>query len=431
MPDTDRTDRRRIRRRWYAALVVGIVVVAALGITGFGVLAGWFDQGSILGNTNGFLGTAPPAANATSATWPTFGNSPESTRSNTALDTTLPLVPRWTVDVGSLVELPPVIGDGRVLAGTNHGLAIALNLKSGAVLWRTEVGGAVAASPALTGLPGTPSAGMPRLVLFATIPGDLVALDPATGAERWRVSLGSSVETSPLVLGDGVYVGTRAGTTLRISLTTHRPVWTATMGGSVKGAIAESGSNVIVGDYSGHVTALAQSDGHVVWRMTSPGKAFAGAGRFYGGAAVAYGRVYIGNVNGRVLGINATSGKINWVHVVGDYVYSSAAVADRLVFEGSYDHNLYAFNAVTGAVVWHRDLGQRISGSPSVLGNLVWVATLGRPVSAGHVFAFDVRTGRQVLVQPAGRYAAAVGVAGSIISTGVDTIQALTPSGTP
>ena len=163
----------------------------------------------------------------------------------------------------------------------------------------------------------------------------------------------------------------------------------------------------------------------------APARHSRAAGRFYGGAAVAYGRVYIGNVNGRVLGINATSGKINWVHVVGDYVYSSAAVADRLVFEGSYDHNLYAFNAVTGAVVWHRDLGQRISGSPSVLGNLVWVATLGRPVSAGHVFAFDVRTGRQVLVQPAGRYAAAVGVAGSIISTGVDTIQALTPSGTP
>jgi outer membrane protein assembly factor BamB len=429
MADTERTDsRRRIRRRWSAVAVVAVVVIAGLGIAGWGVLAGWFDQGSILGNTSGFVTTAPPPSSPTSTSWPTFGNTPESTRSNTALNSTLPLTPRWTVNVGSLVELPPVIGDGRVLAGTNHGLAIALDLRTGAVLWRHELGGAVAASPALTGIPGTPSAGQPRLALFATIPGDLIALDPATGAERWHLSLGTSIETSPLVLGDGVYIGTRAGTTLRVSLTTHRPVWTVAMGGSVKGAIAKSGTNVIVGDYSGHVTALSQTSGRVVWRATSPGKAFAGPGRFYGGAAVAYGRVYIGNVNGRVLGLNATTGAINWVHVVGDYVYSSAAVANRLVFEGSYDRHLYALDAVTGAVVWTRDLGQRISGSPSVIGNLVWVATLGRPVSAGHVFALDVRTGHQELVEATGRYAAAVGVDGTIVSTGVDTITALTPS---
>ena len=429
MADTDRTDsRRRPRRRWLILLAVVAVIVAVAGIGAWGVLAGWFDQGSILGNSTGFVATAPPPADASSEAWPTFGNTPESTRSNTALNVTRPFRTRWDVNVGSLVELPPVIGDGRVVVGTNHGLAIAIDIRSGAILWRTQLGGAVAASPALTGLPSTPSAGTPRLAVFATIPGDLIALDPATGALRWRISLGSSVETSPLVLGDGIFVGTRAGIVARVSLTRHRTVWTAAMGGSVKGAIARSGTNVIVGDYSGHVTALDQATGHVVWRTTSPGKALAGPGRFYAGPAVAYGRVYIGNVNGRVLGLDAATGKVNWVHVVGNYVYSSAAIADRLVFEGSYDHNLYAFNAVTGAVVWHQDLGQRISGSPSVLGNLVWIATLGAPVGAGHVFAFDVRTGRRVLVRPAGRYDAAVGVDGTLVATGVDSLAALTPS---
>jgi outer membrane protein assembly factor BamB len=429
MADTERTEtRRRPRRALFIGLGAAVAVVLVLGIGAWGVFAGWFDQGSKLGTSVGFVPSAGPAAQAASTAWPTFGNTAESTRSNTALRADPPYATRWDLNVGSLVELPPVIGDGRVVAGTNHALALAVDLATGRIDWEHNVGGAVAASPALTGLTGTPSAGEPAVDLFATIPGDLIALDPATGQELWRVSLGSSIETSPLVVGDGIFVGTRAGQAVRVSLTTHRVVWSVRMGGSVKGAIARSGSNVIVGDYSGHVSALRQSTGQTVWQTTSPGKAFAGPGRFYAGAAVAYGRVYIGNVNGRVLGLNAANGAVNWVRVLGDYVYSSAAVANRLVFVGSYDHNLYALNTVTGAVVWKRDLGQRISGSPSVVGHLVWVATLGHPVSAGHTFAFDVTSGRQVVYRPLGRYAAAVGINGSVVATGVDSMTALTPA---
>ncbi len=428
MAATRRSDHpRRTRRRRNILLGVAGLIVLALAVGAWGVVAGWFDQGSVRGNATGFVPSAAPDANAAATTWPTFGYSPESTRANTALNATLPYTTRWDVNTGSLVELPPVIGDGRVVAGTNHGLAIALDLRTGAVDWRQRVGGAVAASPALIGLPGTPSAGEPRVDLFATITGELVALDPATGRRIWSLALGSSIETSPLVLGDGVYVGTRRGEVVRISLATHRRVWTDSVSGSVKGAIARSGSNVIVGDYGGHVSALSQSTGRVIWRTTSPGKTFQGPGRFYAGPAVAYGRVFIGNVNGRILGINATTGAINWVRVVGDYVYSSAAVADRMVFVGSYDRTLYALDAVTGAVVWHQYLGQRVSGSPSVTGDLVWVATLGVPVSAGHTYAFDLHTGRLALLRPLGRYAAAVGIDGTIVATGVDTIAALTP----
>ncbi len=427
-----RTDqqRRTTRRRSILLAVAGLIIIAA-AVGAWGVMAGWFDQGSVRGNATGFVPTAAPDANPLATAWPTFGDSPESTRSNTALDAALPYTTRWDVNTGSLVELPPVIGDGRVVAGTNHGVAIAIDLRTGAIDWHRQLDGAVAASPALTGLPGTPSAGQPQLDLFATITGDLIALDPATGQQVWSLSLGSSIETSPLVLGDGVYVGSRLGRVVRVSLATHRPVWTDTVSGSVKGAIARSGANVIVGDYGGHVSALAQSTGRVVWRTTSPGKIFQGPGRFYAGPAVAYGRVYIGNVNGRILGLDASSGAINWVRVVSDYVYSSAAVADQMVFVGSYNDNLYALDAVTGDVIWHQDLGQRISGSPSVLGNLVWIATLGKPVSAGHTYAFDVHTGRLVVLRPLGRYAAAVGIDGTIVATGVDTIAALTPHGAP
>ena len=418
---------RRTGTRTKVLLGVAGVIIVALAVGAWGVFAGWYDQGSVRGNTKGFVPAAAPAANASAPSWPEFGNTPESTRSNTALNVAEPYAQRWEVHAGSLLELPPVIGNGRVIAGTNHGVAIAIDLQTGKTDWRYNLGGAVAASPALTGLPGTASAGAPQLALFATIAGDLIALDPATGAERWKLALGSSIATSPLVLGDGVFIGTRSGELLRVSLVTHKPTWMRTVGGSVKGAIARSGSNIIVGDYGGHVSAISQATGNLVWKTTSPGKTFAGPGRFYAGAAVAYGRVFIGNVNGRVLGIDAATGAINWVQVLSNYVYSSAAVADRMVFVGCYNHNLYALDAITGDVVWHQDLGQKISGSPSVLGNLVWVSTLGQPESAGNNYAFNVYTGKREVFRRMGRYAAAVGVNGSIVVTGVDTIEALTP----
>ena len=138
--------------------------------------------------------------------------------------------------------------------------------------------------------------------------------------------------------------------------------WSVPAPGGIKASLALSGRNVIVGDYSGHVAAFRRSDGREVWRRTSPGERFRGAGRFYAGPAVAYGRVFIGNVNGRVLALDADTGEVAWVRVLGDFVYSSAAVADRTVFVGSYDRRLYALDAVTGKVRWSFDAGERISG---------------------------------------------------------------------
>ena len=104
---------------------------------------------------------------------------------------------------------------------------------------------------------------------------------------------------------------------------------------------------------------------------------------------MAYGRVYIGNVNGRVVALDEDTGEVAWVRVLGDFVYSSAAVSDRRVFVGSYDHHLYALDAVTGRVRWSVDAGERISGSPSVIGGLVYVSTLARDPADGRTFALD------------------------------------------
>jgi len=422
----------KIRRRRIVAGVVAVVVIV-LVIGAVGALAGWFGKSKAADKTAVAPSASKAAANRRAAAltslgaWPTFGNTPGNTRANTAVSSTLPFNTLWTANTGGLIELPPVIGAGRVVVA-NYGYGLAYDLHTGARLWKRALGSRMAASPALTGLPNTPSAGQPQRVIFANQVGDVYALDPATGAQIWKVSLGSSVETSPLVIGDGVFVGTRAGEVVRISLTSHQIVWRDAVAGSVKGAIADAGSHIVVGNYGGQIEALDPSNGAVVWRTTAPSGYYSGSGRFYGAAAVAGGQVFAGNTNGVVLGINASTGAINWSAVTGGYVYSSPAVADGLVFLGSYDHNLYAFNTQNGRIVWHRDMGAPISGSPSVIGNMVWIATLGATAASGHLYALDARTGALDLTRQNGRYAAPVAVQGIIVAPGLDEITALTPS---
>jgi outer membrane protein assembly factor BamB len=164
-----------------------------------------------------------------------------------------------------------------------------------------------------------------------------------------------------------------------------------------------------------------------VWQRTSPGPRFRGPGRFYAGPAVAYGRVYIGNINGRIVAMQADTGRIAWVRLVDDFVYSSAAVSNRTVLVGSYDHRLHALDAVTGKPRWTFDAGERISGSASVLGRLVYVSTLATGGRKGTTFALDVTTGEQVWSFPDGRYSPAVGVDGLLILSGRQVLYGLAP----
>lgn len=405
-----------------AALAAAGVVVAAVGVGGYGLRAGWFDEGSVEGSTEGFVTSDVPAPAPAAGSWPEYGRDAARSRANTALRLAPPFRRVWSYDAGSLLEFPPVIADGIVVAGTNAGVAHAVDLRTGARRWTRRLGGVVASSPAVTSVPG---AG--RTVLFATMRGDVVALDLGSGRERWRARLGSPIESSPLVLDGSAYVGTADRRVVRLSLTTRRPVWTARTDGAVKGGLARAGDRVVVGDYAGRVHAFRRADGRREWATTSPGPALRGAGRFYAGPAVAYGRVFVGNVNGRMLALSAADGRIAWVRVVDDFIYSSAAVADRTVYIGGYDRRARALDAVTGRVRWSTPLGERISGSPSVIGGLVWYSTLARRPREGRTVALDVATGRPVFTFPDGRYSPAVAVRGRLVLTGVRTLYGLEP----
>ncbi|MEQ9335663.1 MAG: PQQ-binding-like beta-propeller repeat protein [Miltoncostaeaceae bacterium] len=399
------------------AAVLAVVVLAG-GVVGYGVYRGWFDSTSVEGSTEGFEPDAAPEEVRESGSWPEYGLTPERTRANTALTGLRPPFRRvWEYEAGALVEFPPVVADGRAFVGTNGKLAIALDLRTGRELWRHELLGRIASSPAVAG----------GLVVFTSFRGEVVAYEAGTGERVWGRRAGAPVESSPLVIGDSLYIGTLAGRVLKLALDTGGVRWEARARGDVKAGLTRSGDNVVVGDYAGYVTAFRMGDGAVAWQRESPGTRLSGAGRFYGGAAAAFGRIYIGNINGRVVSLDADTGEVAWVRVLGDFVYSSPAVAGRRVFVGSYDQHMYALDAVTGRVVWRFDAGERISGSPTVIGDLVHFSTIARTPSEGRTFLLEADTGEPVLTFPDGRYTPSVAIEGLLLLTGVNTIYALRP----
>ena len=283
------------------------LVLVAAGVLGLGLVRGWFDPGSVEGTTVGFEPAEAPRGQSDAGSWPEFGFDARRTRANPALDLAPPFRRRWTRDAGSLLEFPPVLADGRAIVGTNAGLGLAIDLTTGRELWSVNLHGRVASSPAMAG----------DLVLFTTKRGGVLALEAATGRQAWRRALGSASESSPLVVAGSAYLGEISGRVVRLDVRTGGVRWSAKAAGPVKASLALSGPNVVVGDYSGRVTAFRRSDGRVVWRTTSPGERLRGPGRFYAGPAVAYGRVYLGNVNGRVVALDEDTGEIAWVRVVG------------------------------------------------------------------------------------------------------------------
>ncbi|MDX6646572.1 MAG: hypothetical protein QOK40_2299, partial [Miltoncostaeaceae bacterium] len=200
---------RRSRRFRLGLGGLGALIALAAGIVALGLALGWFDRGSVVGTSRGFEPSAGPQGAPHSDAWPEYGYDDMRTRANPRLLLEpKPFVEAWHYDAGSLLEFPPVIDAGRVVVGTNRGFALALDGRTGKLLWRRRLRGQIASSPALAG----------RLALFTTTAGRVTALDAATGRPTWSVALGAAVESSPLVADGSAYVGTLAGNVMRLSL---------------------------------------------------------------------------------------------------------------------------------------------------------------------------------------------------------------------
>jgi outer membrane protein assembly factor BamB len=404
--------RGRGRLRWI--VLGGLLLVAAAGAAAAVVLTN--RPGDVSNPNVEFTEeqpppTVPPASPTDAAhpfddgfAWPVYGYTKQRTRW-LPLDAPLrpPFVQEWAMTGRVLTEFTPVLCGRSLYLMKNNGALYAVSRVSGRVRWKRKLGALAAASPAC----GHGTVYAVLLTRGKGIGGGRVAAVAArSGRTRWSRKIRSRVESSPLLDSGRLYFGSEDGTVYALRASDGAVRWRYRAAGAVKGGLALKDGKLFFGDYGGKVQSIRQADGHRLWRSNSAGSALGlRAGRFYSTPAVAYGRVYVGSLDGFVYSFAARNGRLAWRHRTGGFVYSSPAVAavdgvGPTVYVGSYDGKLYALNAQSGRVRWTRDSGGKISGGPAVIGDLVFYSNLSRRSTA----AVGAGTGKRVWTTARGAF---------------------------
>jgi outer membrane protein assembly factor BamB len=358
-------------------------------------------------------------------TWPLYGYTPNHTRFFPASPRVRPPFKQIWVHGGSaLLEFPPVIYGERLYQLGDDAVLDAIDTRTGHVIWSRRLGQTSASAPAVT-----------ANTVYVTIlssghpdkPGRVVALNSANGAIRWLRSLSSPSESSPLIDHGRLFFGSQAGLVYALDDRTGAVIWTYQAGGAVKASPSLSGGVLYFGDYSGRLQAVSEQTGRRLWISQSEG-ALLGSGTFYSTCAVFYGRVYLGNTDGRIYAYDASSGHLDWAVQTGSYVYASPAVTNApglgpTIYVGSYNGTFYALNARSGSISWRFNAGGKISGSATIIGRVVYFAQL-----ADHrTYGLGISTGRKLFQMETGAFDPVVSDGKNIYLTGYTGLFGLAP----
>lgn len=271
----------------------------------------------------------------------------------------------WVADIGqgntrrNRIATDPVAGNGLVYTIDAAGQLQATTLATGAPAWVTSLvpgfdrgGDASGGGLALDG-------GQ----LFATTPyGELLAVDAATGAVAWRQRLGT-VLGAPTVSGGMVYVVGRNSEAWAIDAANGRLRWripstnvpSVLIGGP---APAISDGRVILPFPSGEIASVLAQSGVSLWSSFVVGgrlgTAYATLNDITSDPVVVGSTIYVGNHSGRVVALDARSGRSIWQSREG--AYSPMLVAGESVFFVSDRNELIRLDGATGARIWGSEL---------------------------------------------------------------------------
>ena len=158
--------------------------------------------------------------------------------------------------------LIPYVGAGRIYAAEPKGDVVALDKQTGKLLWRRDIGEALAAG---VGVGGTTA-------VVVTREGEVVGLGAADGLVLWRKKVGSEVLARPVVSGNRVLLRSGDGQVIGLSLSSGEIVWRvrrAVPALSVRGLSAPLilEDVAVVGFASGRLSGIDPETGRELWNV--------------------------------------------------------------------------------------------------------------------------------------------------------------------
>jgi outer membrane protein assembly factor BamB len=309
-------------------------------------------------------------------------------------------------------------GDGKVFHGSEDPYQMALDAKTGEVLWETQTTGTMIFLVLITkaGSSGAELitnsiASKPLRVRFCGSSiqelnldiGALVAL-PHTAIctlslaplkrTKW-IAMKLSTRCGLSVLSHGLCGATIRGNSgsgqSGPTNLTHR--WNFTTGGAVISSPCVVDGKVYVGSMDKNIYSLDALSGSLVWNYTT------GSG-IKSSLAVVNRKVYAVPEDGNVYCLNAENGSLIWKTPAGGYIpahfdsvvrlRSSPIVVGGRVYVGSLDTNLYCLDANSGAVIWTFKTKGYITSSPAVVDGAVYIVS--QEPTSGALYKLDANT---------------------------------------
>jgi outer membrane protein assembly factor BamB len=142
------------------------------------------------------------------------------------------------------------------------------------------------------------------------------------------------------------------------------------------------------------------------------------------GAAIADGRVFVGDDSGIVHALQLADGKELWTFKMEGGIEATPLVLDGTVFLGSSDAHVYAIDAKTGTEKWRYETGDKVLGSVNYAKNPDgpgWWLIFGSYDMMLHVL--DATSGKRVFTVETENYingAPAISAAGEVVFGGCD-----------
>ena len=110
-----------------------------------------------------------------------------------------------------------------------------------------------------------------------------------------------------------------------------------------------AGGKVFIGDMEGKVYAISLDDGKTLWTGENPGGTVASA-------AVTGGTVVVTSTPGAVVGLDVQTGQRKWRIETPKAITGSPLAVGGKVFSGCHDGKVYAIDAESGKLLWTADL---------------------------------------------------------------------------
>ena len=294
----------------------------------------------------------------------------DSTSGQSLADLTRPVYVRWLFKTESATNLTPAADNERAYMPLGNGAIVSVRLSDGGLVWRSDVGGALSASPAVDNrnvfiasesLP-TPKSIHPQAT------GVLRALSRQSGLTSWMRTLPSPVRGVINLNTQNLFVTSSDGRLYALKKETGEIKWIKYNSSPFTTLVLMDGQTLYACDIYGDILSIELENGATIWRYRTRKSLSASV-------AVHAGMVYAGTGDGLVYAIDRANGRLRWRVRAGAAIQAVLA-GEKWVLATSLDNFVYCLSPQKGAKVWKRQLAGRVTAPPLVLKNHVLLAPL-------------------------------------------------------